>query len=248
MTILLLFLLYAVALSVALGGAGFRARPARGARAPGTPAGRILVVGATGGTGRELVTRGLGRGLEVTALVRDPARLGIEHPRLRVVRGDVLDPASLEDAVRDAGAVLCALGHRRYLGPSRILSAGTRNIVSAMERQGVRRLVCETSLGIGDSAGRMGLLYTFFLLPVVLPFYFWDKTRQEQVVAASGLDWVIVRPGALVDGPGRGRWRHGASVGSLLWTVRIARADVAEFMLDQVTSDDLLGTATGVCW
>jgi uncharacterized protein YbjT (DUF2867 family) len=184
----------------------------------------------------------------VTALVRDPARLGIEHPRLRVVRGDVLDPASLEDAARDAGAVLCALGHRRYLGPSRILSAGTRNIAGAMERQGVRRLVCETSLGIGDSAGRMGLLYTFFLLPVVLPFYFWDKTRQEQVVAASGLDWVIVRPGALVDGPGRGRWRHGASVGSLLWTVRIARADVAEFMLDQVTSDDLLGTATGVCW
>jgi uncharacterized protein YbjT (DUF2867 family) len=108
--------------------------------------------------------------------------------------------------------------------------------------------VCQTSLGIGDSAGRLGLPYTFFIIPLVLPFYFWDKARQERIVAASGVDWVIVRPGALTDGAPRRRWRDGLRVGRFLLPVRIARADVAAFMLDQVTSDAYLRTAPGVCW
>jgi hypothetical protein len=117
-----------------------------------------------------------------------------------------------------------------------------------MGLHGVRRLVCETSLGIGGSAGRMGLYYTCFVVPIILPFYFWDKTRQERIVAESGLEWVIVRPGALTDGQRRGRYRHGGRIGSFLWTVRISRADVADFMLSQLESDTYLGTAPGVCW
>jgi len=116
-----------------------------------------------------------------------------------------------------------------------------------MNGQGVRRLVCETALGIGSSAGRMGLYYTFFVLPIILPFYFWDKTRQEQAIAASLADWVIVRPGALTNGPRRRRYRHGANVGSFLTTVRISRADVADFMLNQLTDNTYLKAAPGVC-
>jgi hypothetical protein len=117
-----------------------------------------------------------------------------------------------------------------------------------MDAHGVRRLVCETSLGIGDSAGRMGLYYTFFVIPVILPFYFWDKTRQERVIAGSRAEWVIVRPGALTNGGKRGRFQDGPRVGSFVWTVRISRTDVAAFMLNQLMSATYLRTATGVCW
>ncbi|HSR42032.1 MAG TPA: SDR family oxidoreductase [Longimicrobiales bacterium] len=246
-TLLVLFVLYAVGLSVALGRAGVRSPPTRRTAGSGAAPASVLVVGATGGTGRHLVTQALERGYRVTAFVRDPSRLGIDHPRLEVARGDVLDPASVQAAMRGQDAVLCALGHSRYFGPTRILSEGTHNLLRAMEEHGATRLVCETSLGIGDSAGRMGLYYTLFVIPVVLPFYFWDKTRQERAIAGSGLEWVIVRPGVLTDGEGRGTCRHGSDVGSYLWTVRVRRADVAAFMLDQLAPDAAyVGRAPGV--
>jgi hypothetical protein len=117
-----------------------------------------------------------------------------------------------------------------------------------METQGVQRFVCETALGIGDSAGRMGLYYTFFVIPVILPFYFWDKARQERLIAASRLDWVTVRPGVLTNGPKRGMYRHGRNVGNFLSTVRISRADVADFILSQMTDNTYLRVAPGVSW
>jgi uncharacterized protein YbjT (DUF2867 family) len=248
MTVLLLFMAYALALSAALARAGIRSRPAAGGGGTRREPSRILIIGATGGTGRQLVTQALGRGYAVTALVRDPSRLQVDHPKLRVIQGDVLDAGSVDEAVRGHDAVLSALGHKRFFSPTRILSEGTRNVLRAMETHGVRRLVCETSLGLGDSAGRMGLYYTFFVIPLILPFYFWDKTRQERLIAESGAEWVVVRPGVLTDREGKGRCRHGRGIGSFLLTVRIARADVAVFMLDQLVSDTYLRTATGVSW
>jgi uncharacterized protein YbjT (DUF2867 family) len=237
MTLLALFIVYAAGLSIALARHGHRSAVALpGVAVSGSPT-RILVVGATGGTGRELVAQALERGLVVTALVRDPSRLPVADERLSVVRGDVLDPASLEAAMRGQEAVLCALGHRRYFHPTRILSRGTRNILRAMEAHGVRRIVVETSLGIGDGAGRMGLYYTLLVIPLVLPFYFRDKARQERIIAESRSEWIIVRPGALTNDRARGRVRHGLGVGSFIRTVRISRADVAGFMLDQLGSN-----------
>jgi putative NADH-flavin reductase len=248
MTGLLLFLCYAIVLSVVLGRAGHRSQAARSSAAPRKNPARILIVGATGGTGRQLVTQALERGYEVTALVRDPSRLQVVHPRLTAIQGDVLDEGSVEAAMHGQEAVLSALGHKRYFYPTRILSEGTRNILRSMETHGVPRLVCETSLGIGNSAGRMGLYYTLFVIPVILPFYFWDKTRQERMIAGSNVEWVIVRPGVLTNDKKRGRFRHGWHVGSFLLTVRISRADVAGFMLNQLTSDTYLRSAPGVCW
>lgn len=248
MTLLPLYLVYAIALSAGLALAGHRARAAssRGeARARPT---RVLIVGATGGTGRQLVTQALERGYAVTALVRDPSRMQVEHPRLTLVQGDVLDAAAVAAAMRGQEAVLSALGHKQFFGPTRILSEGTRNILRVMDGHGVRRLVCTTSLGIGDSCGRLGLLYTLFVIPMILPFYFWDKARQERLIAASSAEWIIVRPGALTDGDRRGRLRQGRGAGNPLWTVRVSRADVAAFMLDQLESDTHLRSAPGVFW
>jgi putative NADH-flavin reductase len=209
---------------------------------------RLLVFGASGKTGREIVQQALERGHEVTAFVRRPEKFKLTHGQLSVVRGDVMDPASVDAAMRGRDAVLVALGHRRYLVPSKILSEGTRNIVNAMHKHDVRRLVCETALGVGDSTGRLGVYYTLFCVPFILPFYWHDKGRQERVVRDSGLDWVIVRPGQLTNGRKRGQYKHGPKVGNYLWSVSISRADTADFMLNQTGATPYLRTAVGVCY
>src|SRR2546425_325631 len=153
MVLLAVFLVYAVLFSVALARAGLGLQPTGPPAVPRPSPKRLLIVGATGGTGRQLVAQALGRGFEVTALVRNPARLAIPHRHLTILQGDVLDYAAVEAAVRGQDAVLSALGHTHYFPPTQILSRGTANILRAMESSGAPRFVCETSLGIGDSAG-----------------------------------------------------------------------------------------------
>ena len=97
--------------------------------------------------------------------------------------------------------------------------------------------ICETSLGIGDSRGRLGLYYTLFVIPVITYFYFKDKERQEKFIRDSSLDWVIVRPAQLTNGRKRGVYRTGPKVGNYVLTQRISRADVADFMLRQLSDD-----------
>jgi uncharacterized protein YbjT (DUF2867 family) len=242
-----IFILYALALSLALA-----RKPPRPKRAKASSRGwgnrlRILIIGATGGTGRQLVQQALELGHEVTAFVRKPAKLKIQHPNLRVVKGNVRDYASVEAAMRGQNAVVSALGHKRLFYPTKILSEGTRNILRAMKACDVPRFICESSLGVGSAVGRLGLMSTFFVVPLILPFYFWDRVRQEKLIEESDTDWVIVRPAVLTNSPARGSYRHGRKVGNFILTRRISRADVADFMLKQLTDDDYIGTAVGVC-
>jgi uncharacterized protein YbjT (DUF2867 family) len=246
--ILLIYIAYALGLALVLA----RRRP-RGKRKETLSRGwgnrlRVLVIGATGGTGREVVRQALDLGHDVTAFVRKPAKLKIEHPNLRVVTGNVLIYASVESAMRGQNAVLCALGQRRLFYPNQILSGGTNNILRAMKVSQVPRLICESSLGIGNSVGRLGLLYTFVIIPLILPFVFGDKIRQEKLIEESDVDWVVVRPAALSNSAARNHYRHGGNVGNFLWTNRIARADVADFMLKQLTDDTYVGKAVAVAW
>jgi uncharacterized protein YbjT (DUF2867 family) len=205
----------------------------------------LLIVGATGGTGRQLVTQALERGHRVTGLARRTPGSTF-HSNITWVAGDVLNPGSLDRVMPGQEAVLSALGHKRWLGPSRVLSDGTRNLIAAMSRHGVRRFICETALGISDAWWQMGLYYTFFVRPIILPFYFWDKIRQEALIRASELEWTIVRPGMLTNGPRAGRYRSGPRVGHWLKTVRISRADVAAFMLDQLTDRRYVRATVGI--
>jgi putative NADH-flavin reductase len=210
---------------------------------------RVLIIGATGGTGRQLVQQALEQGHDVTAFVRNPRRLKMEHSKLRIVQGDVLDYESVDAAMKGQNAVLCALGHKRLLGPTTILSRGTANIMRAMKNCGVPRLICESSLGVGDAVGRLGLPATLLFVPLILPFYFWDRVRQEALIADNiDIDWVIVRPATLTNGPARGDYRHGFAVGSYIWPSRVSRADVADFMLKQLNDDTYAGTAPGICY
>ena len=209
---------------------------------------RILVVGATGGTGREIVQQALERGHEVVALARKPEKIDVKHERLHVVKGDVMELSTLDAAMKNIDAVMCALGHKRWLGPSSILSQGTRNLIDAMQRNGVKRLVVESALGVGDSIGKLGVYYTLFTIPFILPFYWFDKERQERVVRASNVEWIIVRPAQLTNGRKRGTYKHGPRVGNYLWSLSVSRADVADFMLNQLGDTPYLRQAPGLSY
>jgi putative NADH-flavin reductase len=245
---LLIFVVYALALAIALVRKAPRRRSEKTVTRGWGNRIRLLIIGATGGTGQQLVRQALEVGHEVTAFVRTPAKLQIEHANLRVIKGDVLDYPSVESAMQKQNAVVCALGHQRWFYPNRILSEGTRNILRAMKACRVPRLVCESSLGLGNSAGRLGLLGTFVFVPLVLPFIFADKIRQEKLIEQSDADWVIVRPARLTNAAARGKYRHGRNVGNFILTRRISRADVADFMLKQLTDDSYIGSAVGVAW
>ncbi len=209
---------------------------------------KILIIGSTGGTGRQLVSQALARGYIVTAFTRKISRVKLSHDRLKITEGNVLDIDSLTKAVHNQDAVLCALGHKRWFYPTKILSEGTKNILSAMEQNNVKRFICETSLGLGDSMGRMGIYYTFFVIPFILPFYFWDKRKQESIIKLSELDWTIIRPGALNNRKVRGKYRTGKKIGNWFYTVGVSRADVADFMLNQLEDPKYIHSTPGICW
>lgn len=208
----------------------------------------ILIIGSTGGTGKQLVLQALDRGHNVIAFARKSSKVKIIHDRLKVIEGDVLEVDSLKNAILGQDAVLCALGHKRWFYPTKILSEGTRNIIASMKEFGVKRLICETSLGLGETVGKMGIYYTFFVIPFILPFYFWDKRKQEKIIQSSELDWTIIRPGALNNRRARGSYRHGFKIGNWFYTVRISRTDVADFMLNQIDEKKYIRSKPGVCW
>jgi len=131
----------------------------------------------------------------------------IAHPGLQVFLGDVLDPVAVEQAVSGRDAVLCAIG--AGAGRTTLREDGTRNIIRAMEKAGVRRLICQSSMGVGDSRANLGFLTKYVIVPVFLRHAFADHERQEAVVKESTLDWTIVRPPHLKDGLHTGTYRHG---------------------------------------
>jgi putative NADH-flavin reductase len=193
---------------------------------------KVAVFGATGSVGRLIVQQAVEAGHTVTAFVRDPAKLGIQHTNLRLALGDAMDPAAVESAVRGQDAVVCALGAGAKGG---IRAEGTHNIVRAMEKTGVRRLVCQSTLGVGDSRANLNFFWRHIMFGLFLRQAYADHVAQESHVTRSRLDWTIVRPGAFTDGPRTGRYRHGFPPTDGAGRHTISRADVAEFVLKQLT-------------
>lgn len=198
---------------------------------------RVLVIGSTGSVGRQVVEQALEQGHTVTAFARDPAKLDMSHPKLKVMRGDVMDSASLEQAVQGQDAVLYALGAGRK---GTIRSEGTRQIIRAMEKAGVRRLICLSTLGVGESWGNLTFFWKYLMFRFFLRQAFADHVGQETYVQQSRLDWTIVRPAAFVDGNRTGEYRHGFPGSDRTVGLRISRPDVADFMLKQLTDDTYL--------
>jgi putative NADH-flavin reductase len=192
---------------------------------------QLVVFGASGGTGRELVKQALGHGHTVRAFVRNPDKFKLVHPRLEVVQGDISDAKAVTAAVKGQDAVLSALGVNNRK-PNTVLSDGVRNLLDAMRKQKVKRLVFVSSLGVGDSKGRLGPLYNWVLLPTLLKHVFADKEAAEELIRNTKLDWTIVRPGGLTHKPLTGKYRAGADATKRKLFPRVSRADVADFMLN----------------
>jgi putative NADH-flavin reductase len=199
---------------------------------------KVLIIGATGGTGRILLDKALEQGHEVTALARKPSAVAPRDYRPRVLQGNALDPDAVEAAVAGQDAVLSALG-TRTTKPTTLFSASTANLIGAMNKHGVRRLICLTGIGAGDSKGHGGFLYDRVLLPFVVRNQYADKDRQEEIVRRSGLGWVIVRPARLTNESATGEYQVFLSGDSYRATT-ISREDVAAFMLAQLTEDRCL--------
>ena len=192
----------------------------------------ILVFGATGPLGRCVVDRALSAGHHVTAFVRTPGRLG-PHPGLREVTGDVLDMHAVRAAVPGHDAVISALGQSRPSPKGQDLHPGASHIIAAMKAAQVSRLIWISSHGVGDSQGHSGFLFERIFVPLRLRAEFADKERQEALVTASDLDWTIVRPARLTNGPLTRRLR---AEPHLRISIRdsVSRADVAEFVLNEL--------------
>ena len=209
---------------------------------------KLLIIGGTGKTGRELIKQGLARGHEITALVRKPDKIVFTHKNLTLIKGNVLNPESLEKVMSGKEAVLSALGHKKFIIKTTILSRGTQNIIAAMKANKVKRFICITSLGINDSKYKLGIYYTLFTIPVILYFYFRDKSRQEKLIMKSDLDWTIVRPGQLTNGRMRAIYKPSLNAGHSILTKMISRADVAHFILDTLDRNDYLKKAVGLTY
>ena len=208
---------------------------------------KIAIFGATGGTGRELIAQALDQGHHVTAQARSPEVLAdMEHPELEVMPGDVLKTDDVERAVVGQEAILCAIG--AGAGRTSLREDGTRNIVTAMESSGFSRLVCLSSLGVGDSRANLPFFTKYLVVGIFLRHAFADHERQERVVMQSPLAWTIARPPHLKDGPRTGEYQHGFPSAHRDIRGWISRADVADFMLKQLGEDTYLRQTPGISY
>ena len=191
---------------------------------------RIAIFGATGGTGHELLQQALDRGHEVTAIARRPTAITLTHARLRVAPGDILKPDSFALALHRQDAVLSVVGVNSFK-PMTFYRQSARNLVEQMEKAGVPRLVCMTSVGVVDKP--IGPLFYRWLIKPLLRHIYDDMRHMEQTIRESRLAWTIVRPSRLFDGKRVGQYRLGAS-GELDRANIISRADVANCLLNQL--------------
>lgn len=194
---------------------------------------RLLVFGASGLTGRELVRQALAREHSITAFARQPVTLASTAPVIRVVQGNVADHDAVAAAVAGQDAVVSTLGVGAPLKHDRDVITGVRNIIRAMEEHGVRRLIYLSFIGVRESRSAVGVILRY-VAPIPLRHEIADHEAKEALVRASQLEWTIVRPPKLTNGPRTGRYRSGEHITTWAPLPLLARADVADFMLREL--------------
>ncbi|MFF2570204.1 NAD(P)-dependent oxidoreductase [Streptomyces sp. NPDC058084] len=211
---------------------------------------KLTVFGATGGIGREIVRQALDAGHEVTAVVRDPARFTVTGERLEVFRADLTDPEALRGAVAGRHAVLSGLGARNRADAATGIAARlTRPVLSAMDAEGVRRLLVVSAAPLGPVPPGQGVADRAVLAIVnsVLKDVYADLRVMERELAASATDWTSVRPPKLTDKPVTGRYRTVVG-GNPPRGRSLARADVAHAMLAMIDDPSTVKQGVGVAY
>ena len=209
---------------------------------------KVIIFGSTGSIGKQLIQQNLEQGNLVTAFCRSAEKLeAFEHPNLKVQVGDVFNESDINKAVKGQEVVLIALGSGKKR-KSIVRSVGTQNIIKAMKENGVRRLICQSTLGTYESNGNLNFFWKYIMFGWFLKQVFEDHELQEEYVKASGLDWTIVRPGAFTDGEKTENYRHGFSPTDRTVTLKISRADVADFILKQMSTSEYLFKTPGLSY
>jgi putative NADH-flavin reductase len=202
---------------------------------------KLLVLGATGGTGRSVVEQAVAARFDVPVLVRDAEKLPPSARAARVITGDLLrDPAALQAAIVGQDAVISTLGVGQSFTSGHLIGRCAPAIVAAMSQHGVRRLIFTSAFGVGATRRDTPLLPRLFIATLLRDVYA-DKEAGEQAILASDLDWTVVYPVGLTNGPRTGRYRVGERL-ALRGFPRISRADVADFLLRQVEDRDYVRT------
>lgn len=199
---------------------------------------KLVVLGATGGIGSKVVEEALAAGHEVTAVARHPSAIKIKHERLEVIQGDVLTPVTFRDAIAGKDAVVSSVG-ARDLAPTSVYSEGVANIMKAMQAGRVRRLFCISASGL-DPAIWWQKLAAKLVLWRMLKHMYTDLVRMENEVIASDLDWTILRPPQLTNGPRTGRYQAVVNQ-QLKHGSRISRADVADYIVNHLNDRTTYG-------
>jgi putative NADH-flavin reductase len=200
---------------------------------------KLVIFGATSATGKLLVEKALTSGHEVTAFVRDESKLGDMSGKLTVLCGNALNLSDIEAAVSGADAVLSTLGPKGK--PAVMAAESTKNIVAAMEKHGVKRLVVVSVAGIAVARDQRGFNLIAALLKLLLKDVFRDRERQLEVLEGSALEWIAVRVPRLTNDPSTGSVK--AFFGNPSSRMKLTRTDLADFMLRQLTEDRWLRQA-----
>ena len=195
----------------------------------------ILIIGATRGIGAQLLDQALAKNHHVTVVARDPTRIQKNDNHLRVLRGDILDADAVDSAAEGQHSVCITIGRGPTRKPVSLFSEGTKNVIAAMKRHSVSKLICVTGIGAGDSKGHGGFLYNKISNPLLLKTIYEEKEIQEALVRDTQLEWMIVRPGFLTNGPRTERYRALTDLQDVK-ARKISRADVAHFILTQLDS------------
>jgi putative NADH-flavin reductase len=205
---------------------------------------KLIIFGATGTVGMEIVKHALANNYAVTAFVRNPEKMAnIKHANLFIFKGDVRNPTEVEHAIKNHDAVLCALGDGRV---GTIRAVGTRNIINAMNKTGIKRLICQTTLGMGESYANLNFIWKHIMFGMLLKKAFQDHQVQEQYLLNSNLNYTIVRPSAFTNGPLTNGFKVGFSGEYKKLKLKISRADVADFMLSQLHTDGYVKKAVSI--
>ena len=193
---------------------------------------KLLVLGGSGGTGRQVVTQALAAGHDVTVLARNRSGITTTHPSLRVIEGSVDGAHPLTEAMAGQGAVISAIGRGKTFKADGLMERGVAAILSAMTETRVRRLLLVSALGVGDSYADSPLLAKLFFRTLLRGIYA-DKLIGDDMVRRSTVDWTIVQPAVLTDGPLTRQYRAGEHL-TLTGMPSVSRADVAHYLLDHI--------------
>ncbi|MDJ1504717.1 SDR family oxidoreductase [Xanthocytophaga agilis] len=193
---------------------------------------KLIIFGATGSVGSQLVKQALEQGHSVTAFTRSPEKLAtFAHNNLQIVKGDLQNADDVENAIRNQDAVLCAIGDG---ASGKVRATGTRHILDAMQKTGSKRFICQTTLGLGNSAGNLNFFWKYIMFGWLLKKAFQDHQIQERYIFDSSLDYTVVRPSAFTNGSVTNTYKVDFDGKYKKLSLKISRADVANFMLQQL--------------